>query len=86
MLRVNRHTVHTVYSMTHNVLFMRKVVLSLARSQSRSLELATILITPKLANKVFLEKSTQIMPLAHHKEPLYGLANKVCTAQTDAYA
>ena len=32
--------VHTVYSMTHNVLFMRKVMLSLVWAKSRSLESA----------------------------------------------
>ena len=66
---------HKAYSVTHNVLFMHKVVLSLARAKSKSLELAN-LMTPKLANKAFLVKSTQIMPLEHHKEPYMDLQTR----------
>ena len=49
-------TQHSIYTSSH------------AQEKSRSLE-STKLMTPKLANKVFSVKSTQIMHLERHKEP-----------------
>ena len=49
-------TQHSIYMSSH------------AWEKSRSLESAK-LMTPKLANKVFSAKSTQIMRLERHKEP-----------------
>ena len=52
--------------MTHNVLFIRRVVLTLAWKLSQKLGIEMM---PKLVNEAFSAKSTQIMCLERHEKP-----------------
>ena len=58
--------IHTVYSVRRTTFYLCAQFMLLLAGQSQ--EAQNQHMTPKLANKVFSVKSTQIMRLEHHKE------------------